>query len=78
MEALCVEIVSAFEARGIDCRVLKGPIIEQWLYADGTERPYHDIDVLVDPSKMEDAYEVLFALDFWPPAPAYTEANAQR
>lgn len=73
MDSVCAEVASAFRRTSVDCLILKGPAIANWLYTDGTPRPYMDIDVLVDPLSISIAAEVLLELGFSPPAPAYTE-----
>jgi hypothetical protein len=73
LAALCAEVVTALRAAQLDVLVLKGPAIAMWLYDDPGARPYHDIDVLVDPHKLQAAGDVLFAAGFLPPAPSYTE-----
>jgi hypothetical protein len=73
MDALCAEVVSALRRAGLDVLVLKGPSIAQWLYDPPAARAYSDIDVLVDPHRLQEAGDVLFSMGFLPPAPSYTE-----
>jgi hypothetical protein len=58
------EVVSAFGARGIRPILLKGPAIARWLYSDAEARSYCDVDVLVSPSQLIDAEEVLREIGF--------------
>ena len=64
-DALCVEIVTAFRADGIDSILLKGSTIADWLYTDDV-RPCGDLDLLVAPARVMDAADVLERLGFVP------------
>ena len=59
-------MIDAFERAGVHALLLKGPSISQWLYTDGTERPYVDCDVLVGPSDFGAAQEALASLGYTP------------
>jgi Uncharacterised nucleotidyltransferase len=52
------EVTSAFEESGIRSILLKGPVLNRWLYADGM-RPYRDSDLLVAPADITRAEEIL-------------------
>ena len=73
IDAVTVEVVRAFEERGIDVLLLKGPTFARWLYDDG-RRDYHDTDLLVAPESVSAAEEVLTALGFELP-PIYDEGD---
>jgi hypothetical protein len=60
------ELVTALEAVDIRSILLKGPSIGRWLYADGKERHYWDIDLLVPPGEMSRAESIAAGLGFQP------------
>jgi Uncharacterised nucleotidyltransferase len=64
LDATAAEVVGALGARGIEAILLKGPVVAGWLYADGTPRPYDDIDLLVSPRTLGPAYDVVEGLGF--------------
>ena len=64
LDAGAVAIFSAFEQRGIDGVLLKGPALEQVLYPPGESRRYGDVDVLVAPAQLDLAREVLRTLGY--------------
>jgi hypothetical protein len=59
LDRTAAQVVAALRAAGIDALVLKGPILARWLYADGTPRPYDDVDLLVAPRHLGAAYRVV-------------------
>jgi hypothetical protein len=63
-DAVTGEVVSALRAREIPVVLFKGPVIERWLYTDGTRRDYGDIDLLVPPDRFGSAQELLSELGF--------------
>jgi Uncharacterised nucleotidyltransferase len=63
-DVAAAEAVAAFDAVGIASILLKGPAIERWLYSDGGERSYGDVDLLVAPGNFERAEGVLRELGF--------------
>jgi hypothetical protein len=61
------EVATAFGANGIRLILLKGPATVRWLYTDADARSYCDVDVIVSPSQLRDAEEVLRQLGFAEP-----------
>jgi hypothetical protein len=59
-----VEILDAFDARGIDVRVLKGPALLSVVYGDPTLRPFSDLDLLVPRASALRAQQVLREIGF--------------
>jgi hypothetical protein len=57
-----VEVLRAFEAAGVQARLLKGASFESWLYPSGEPRMYLDCDLLVRPEDVERAEHVLSSL----------------
>jgi glycosyltransferase involved in cell wall biosynthesis len=64
VDAVCSEMVGAMRRRGVRPIVLKGPSFAAWLYRDGTRRRYGDVDVLVDPARLDDAHGSLLDAGF--------------
>lgn len=58
------EVVGALERDGIPSVLLKGPVLQQWLYDDGAPRGYGDADILVPPDHVDRAVSVLDRLGF--------------
>jgi hypothetical protein len=56
-------VVGAWQQRGIDSILLKGPTTAEWLYRHEA-RGYQDADLLVSPGRLADAEEVLRELGF--------------
>ena len=65
---MTAEVVPALRDAGIRCILLKGPATAARLYDDPLERPYEDADLLIEPSRFEDARNVLKRLGFAPVA----------
>jgi Uncharacterised nucleotidyltransferase len=59
-----LEVVEALREAGIEARVLKGPALVDWLFDDGSARPYADCDVLVSPADYPRTHAVLDRLGF--------------
>ena len=57
-ELLHAEVAYLLRTAGIDVLHIKGPTVAMWLYGDG-ERPWGDVDVLVAPSRLQEAIAVL-------------------
>ncbi len=55
---------AALERAGVRSVLLKGPAFGRLLYHDARSRDYADVDLLVDPARLESAEKVLRALDF--------------
>jgi Uncharacterised nucleotidyltransferase len=62
-EVLHAEVGARLGAAGIPCLHIKGPTVATWLYEPG-ERSWGDVDILLPPSRMDDALEVLLAARF--------------
>jgi len=64
-ELLHAQVGTLLGEAGIPCLHIKGPTIATWqaLYADG-ERDWGDVDILLPPSGMDRALEVLLASGF--------------
>lgn len=72
VDALTAEVIGGLENEGVHPILLKGPSIANWLYRSG-ERPYTDVDLLVDADRLEDTRKTLEGLGFrdvTPPAEA--------
>src|SRR4051812_22589244 len=57
-ELLHAEVGTLLRLADIPCLHIKGPTVATWLYDEG-ERLWGDVDILVAPSRMDDALEVL-------------------
>jgi hypothetical protein len=62
-ELLHAEVAYLLRRAGIPVLHIKGPTVALWLYDEG-ERVWGDVDVLVPPSRMDEALEVLLRADF--------------
>jgi hypothetical protein len=61
----CAEVIIAWRAAGIEPILLKGPTLAEWLYP-GEVRSYVDADLLVAPSDLLRAAEILGELGYRP------------
>jgi hypothetical protein len=59
-----VKVTEELHAAGVRSLVIKGPAVAAWLYDDPGERPYGDIDLLVEPRSFACAEAVLERLGF--------------
>lgn len=66
MDSGTAVVLDAFARAGVDAILLKGPSIVRWLYADGTERPYNDCDLLVAPEQFDSAGQALRSRGYEP------------
>ena len=64
IDALTVDVLRAFRSAGCRGILLKGPAFRRRLYADGSQRDYGDLDLLVAPADLEPAGAVLASLGF--------------
>jgi Uncharacterised nucleotidyltransferase len=64
VDAATAEVVGALNEQGIRSILLRGPSIGRLLYADGAERSYNDVDLLVAPENLDAAGQVLRGLGF--------------
>lgn len=64
MQAELARIAAAFRAAGIAVIGLKGPVVEQQVYAAGQRRQYRDLDLLVEPDSLPAGCELLAQLGY--------------
>ena len=61
------EAIVALGSASVECLLLKGPVIAQWLYRDDpAQRYYTDADLLIAPGQLDRAHTVLVGLGFIP------------
>jgi hypothetical protein len=63
-DQVAAEVYPALQRSEIRAILLKGPSIAAWLYADGTPRPYQDVDLLVEAKSIDAASRTLRELGF--------------
>jgi hypothetical protein len=63
VDRLTADVAGRFAAAGIDCMLVKGPVIGAWLYEEAI-RPYGDSDLLVAASDWDRATALLIAQGF--------------
>jgi hypothetical protein len=66
VDARTAEVLRAFEAGGIESLLLKGPSIARWLYDNENPRGYADSDLLVQPTQLAAAEDLLAEMRFAP------------
>lgn len=57
-------IMKALAAQGVRARIVKGPVFARKLYRHATDRPFTDIDMLVDPTSIDEANSVIAECGF--------------
>ncbi|RWF37138.1 MAG: hypothetical protein EOS65_27725 [Mesorhizobium sp.] len=57
-------IMKALAAKDIPARIVKGPVFARKLYKHVSDRPFTDIDILVEPASINDANQVIAASGF--------------
>ena len=57
-------IMKALAADGVPARIVKGPVFARKLYRHVADRPFTDIDILVEPAHLADANRVIAACGF--------------
>ncbi|UCI07703.1 nucleotidyltransferase family protein [Mesorhizobium sp. B1-1-8] len=57
-------IMKALAAKGVPARIVKGPVFARKLYRNSADRPFTDIDILVDPASIGDANQVIAGCGF--------------
>ena len=57
-------IMKALAAHGVPARIVKGPVFARKLYRTVSDRPFTDIDILVEPGNLPDANRVIAACGF--------------
>ena len=65
--ALAVRWTSTLEAAGIDCLALKGPLLAQRIHGDLGLRSSGDVDLLVEPARLDEAVALVRRDGFAPP-----------
>jgi hypothetical protein len=65
------DILTCFQAEGIDALVLKGAALAHLVYPQPVLRPMRDIDILVRAEEVYRAYELLPQIGFTPPQGAH-------
>ncbi len=63
-DVAAAEAIKALDREGIPSILIKGPAIAGWLYDEGENRPYGDVDLLVAPVDFARAEGVLAGLGF--------------
>lgn len=69
--AVLVEILTAFQAAGLEVRVLKGAALAHLIYPQPGLRPMRDLDLLVKTSEVQRAQRLLASLGFVAPLPTH-------
>ena len=64
VDAAAAEAVRALWAAGVRCLLLRGPVIAAVLYDERAQRPYRDVDLLVESERLEEAEVALAAAGF--------------
>ena len=64
LELLHAEVCWSLAKADVQCLVIKGPSVAQWLYADDGGRESVDVDVLVPPEEWDEAVETLTSRGF--------------
>jgi hypothetical protein len=77
VEALAVEVATAFERSDIASVLLKGPSVIRWLYPAATDRFSVDVDLLVAPADLQRAEASLAELEFEPFEPRRRDKHAR-
>jgi hypothetical protein len=72
MESVIAEVFSSLHKGGERPLLLKGAGTARWLYDSIGERPYDDIDLLIEPERCVVARDLLAPLGFVPHAPGTT------
>lgn len=57
-------IMKGMAAQGIPARIVKGPVFARKLYRNVSDRPFTDIDILVEPANLARANQVIAACGF--------------
>lgn len=79
LDALAAQAIVALRDRGIDSVLLKGPATVHWLYQDDpSRRRYTDVDLLVDPTRFDEAGAVLAEVGFRDRLAGLRQAEADR
>lgn len=64
LDGLRLELSAALAAKGVPASVVKGSVFAERLYAVRSDRLFSDVDLLVDPSFMEEAGVVMAGLGY--------------
>lgn len=66
VDAVVGQVVLALREQGVRALLLKGASVVRWLHDDGGVRPYRDVDLLVAPTSLARAGDVLRRLGYAP------------
>lgn len=66
LDGVLIDVVTGLRHGGVEPVLLKGPSIAGWLYTTPLDRPYFDIDLLLDPSSFDRTREIMVRLGFEP------------
>ena len=69
--ATLIEINSLLTQNSVPCIHFKGPTLSNFLYGDTTLRQYKDIDILVEPKYIDQAYQLLMKNGFQANTPLF-------
>lgn len=75
LEGLGHDISTAFAAKGVPACIVKGPVFAERLYAVRGDRLFSDIDMLVDPTSMDEAIAVMKELGYVRESKAWDNAR---
>jgi hypothetical protein len=64
LDAAAVAVIDAFDSRGVESLLLKGPALARLLYDEDGRRGYADIDLLVSTRDLKQAQEALSGLGY--------------
>lgn len=61
-----LQVLDLFEGHGVEAIPFKGPVLAAWLYKNLALRPFSDLDILIRPSDVPKARELLIARGYRP------------
>jgi hypothetical protein len=64
VDAAAAKAAAALGAAGVPCLLLRGPALASVLYDDPAQRPYLDVDLLVEPDRLSEAEAALTGSGF--------------
>ncbi len=75
LEVAGAQVTNALAEAGIRSAALKGPQLSERLYGDAGRRPSGDVDLLIAPTQLAQAVEVVRGVGYEPPGDAVEEAG---
>jgi hypothetical protein len=75
LDCVLADVVRELDNRGIESLLLKGPALARWLYDDQSQRPYGDIDLMVEPAQFDRAERCLEEIGFTPAETTHERAD---